>query len=832
MEEVVGNVNHVAGSRTPRRGYALHRVCFVWTCHRVGEVYPLSGDSRFAGWINTRVESVTMFLWFYSSNRSTSLNYESSGSQATTLPFFGIQPSSLFKHSMADKHSDEGGSTGNFGGESSESTVEIRIKTLDSQSYQFNVDKNMLVSAFKEKIATDVGLPVGQQRLIFRGKVLKDELRLSEYHVGSGDTLHLVARQPSESQPQSGTTTTANGSNTGQNGNGGGARPRVSHISHSVVLGTFADRNEDGNPDLSRVIGAVLNSFGIGGQGQGQVSMGGSLPNMQFNVPVQVAQGNEAGVNGNNQGQQGNPSQPSSQGFAIPGMALPTLVTPIPDSLHTLSEFMNRMEQALSHNGYQQNQAPNGAEDPPAVVLPSGPRGVPTPAALAVVMRHALQLLNGPATDSLSHTARRLEEEESCTDLTVRTQIQSEAMQSGLAMQHLGALLLELGRTMLTLRIGQSPAESSVNAGPAVYISPTGPNPIMAQPFPLQTNSMFGGPPTPFGPVGVPRHINVHIHAGIGPRGTNADSNQNQGEQPNETTAAAGVNVQTQSRGVTVDDSTRSENPASQGQPDGSVSVSETRVDTEDAGNTIAITSSSATKSASEVQNSASASASSSTPANAPTVPLGLGLGGLQPKRRSRQTKPEVTTTTTTTSNAPVPPVNAPPTSSPAGVGGQLDPAAIMSQMVANPALDGLLSGVSSQTGIGSPDVLRNMLGQLTQNPAMMNTMMPIVAQAFGGGGSGLNMLQQPPSMDSGVQPRSINDSSSAPQLNLRDLAEKIEQQESPDVVFSSVVEAAARVNNNNNGDELSELLIQEGLVDEFMEMLKTDVSRLLEEEE
>ncbi|CAH1415535.1 unnamed protein product [Lactuca virosa] len=784
--------------------------------------------------------------------RSTSLNYESSGSQATTLPFFGIQPSSLFKHSMADKHSDEGGSTGNFGGESSESTVEIRIKTLDSQSYQFNVDKNMLVSAFKEKIATDVGLPVGQQRLIFRGKVLKDELRLCEYHVGSGDTLHLVARQaqPSESQPQSGTTTTANGSNTGQNANGGGARPRVSHISHSVVLGTFADRNEDGNPDLSRVIGAVLNSFGIGGQGQGQVSM----PNMQLNVPVQVAQGNEAGVNANNQGQQGNPSQP---GFAIPGMALPTLVTPIPDSLHTLSEFMNRMEQALSHNGYQQNQAPNGAEAPPAVVLPSGPRGVPSPAALAVVMRHALQLVNGPATDSLSHTARRLEEEESCTDLTVRTQIQSEAMQSGLAMQHLGALLLELGRTMLTLRVGQSPAESSVNAGPAVYISPTGPNPIMAQPFPLQTNSMFGGPPTPLGPLGVPRHINVHIHAGIGPRGTNVDSNQ--GEQPNETSnvpaaAAAGVNVQTQSRGVT-----RSENPASQGQPDGSVSESETRTDTEGAGNTIAITSSSATKSASEVQNDASAS--SSTPDNAPTVPLGLGLGGLQPKRRSRQTKPEVTTTTTT-SNAPVPPV----TSSPAG---QLDPAAIMSQMVANPALDGLLSGVSSQTGIGSPDVLRNMLGQLTQNPAMMNTvnqiaqqidgnqdlsnmfsgmgggggggfdlsgmiqqMMPIVAQAFGGGGSGLNMLQQPPSMDSGVQPRSINDSSSAPQLNLRDLAEKIEQQESPDVVFSSVVEAAARVNNNNNGDELSELLIQEGLVDEFMEMLKTDVSQLLEEEE
>ncbi|KAL7587109.1 hypothetical protein Lser_V15G36035 [Lactuca serriola] len=91
----------------------------------------------------------------------------------------------------------------------------------------------------------------------------------------------------------------------------------------------------------------------------------------------------------------------------------------------------------------------------------------------------------------------------------------------------------------------------------------------------------------------------------------------------------------------------------------------------------------------------------------------------------------------------------------------------------------------------------------------MKQQMMPIVAQTFGGGGSSLNMPQQPP-----LQPRSINDSSSAPQLNLRDLAEKIEHHESPYVVFSSVVEAAARVNNNNNGDELSELLIQEGLVD------------------
>lgn len=41
----------------------------------------------------------------------------------------------------------------------------------------------MPVSSFKEKIANKIGVPVGQQRLIFRGKVLKDEHVLSEYRI-------------------------------------------------------------------------------------------------------------------------------------------------------------------------------------------------------------------------------------------------------------------------------------------------------------------------------------------------------------------------------------------------------------------------------------------------------------------------------------------------------------------------------------------------------------------------------------------------------------------------------------------------------------------------
>lgn len=142
---------------------------------------------------------------------------------------------------MADQPSNEGPSKSNISGESSDATVELNIKTLDSHIYSFRVEKNvaifflsfflsnriqyclkhfklkanvqvfpfkkdftpiycsrllrkfltclffwifqMRVSVFKEKIANEIGVPVNQQRLIFRGRVLKDEHLLSEYRI-------------------------------------------------------------------------------------------------------------------------------------------------------------------------------------------------------------------------------------------------------------------------------------------------------------------------------------------------------------------------------------------------------------------------------------------------------------------------------------------------------------------------------------------------------------------------------------------------------------------------------------------------------------------------
>ncbi|XP_057469973.1 LOW QUALITY PROTEIN: ubiquitin-like domain-containing protein CIP73 [Actinidia eriantha] len=940
---------------------------------------------------------------------------------------------------MADQHSIDGSSTIDVGGDSSKSMVELNIKTLDSQIYSFQVDKNMPVSLFKEKIASEIGLPVGQQRLIFRGKVLKDDHLLSEYHVENGHTLHLVVRQPSEPQPPSSTSSGENSANNGSRGhdaNAAGPRNRIGQISHSVVLGTLnaGEQGEGMVPDITRVIGAVLNSIGLGSQTATNV-IGGVQPTMQFNTPAQAPQGHEAEGMQNNTGAQTQARLQAQPGQALPSQSLPqvlqmplgaaitvpSLNAPIPDSLHTLSEFMNRMELALSQNGYQQDQSPNNRGDLPTVELPSSARGLSTSETLIVVLRHAERLLSGHAVAALSAFAGRLDQDRGSTDHTVRGQIQTESTQVGMIMQHLGALLLELGRTILTLRVGQSPAESYVNAGPAVYISPSGPNPIMVQPFPLQTNPLFSGSasspnPGTFGPVGigaVPRHVNIHIHTGfslaiivsaVGPRASNAGA---QGERVNQTgsgdsgqarvlpvrnviaaavssrpsvTSASQTGVsgaqppqdsallspliaEVNSRIRNLVDNMRNENQAPSGQSEisavqnpavrsgtgndegnsqlrhladngaGELSLSvpgvvperehqkahcEHGLNPKDAPSNSSVGGfsnlSNRETTLKPVDDSESAPRSNQgndNPEGATAVPLGLGLGGLQPKSRIRQPRSEGKSSDGTNSGASnqnqqtrasgqqvlqslASLANRRNTNTPSsgqlppaigrameciqiegqGADGQLDTASAMSQVLQSPALNGLLAGVSEQTGIGSPNVLRNMLEQFTQSPAMRNTvnqivenldsqdlgnmfsgsgggqgggidlsnmfqqMMPIVSQALLGGST----IPQPmpavgPDPRQHYNERNLNTDEKTTnqdsQIDLQQVALRIEHQNPPQEIFRSIAESAAHLYDNGNAGEdlVNELCREAGLASEYMEILGHDLRQRLEGE-
>lgn len=457
---------------------------------------------------------------------------------------------------MADNTIQETAITGRDAGESSDSTVEIeiKIKTLDSQIYTLRVNKNMPVPALKEQIATMSGVPLEQQRLICRGKVLKDNQLLSDYHVEDGHTLHLVVRQPVPPSTSSSTAGPSGSEGTSeQQGNDnttGAAHNRIGQVSHNVVFGTFnlQDQGDGGFPDLNRILATVLNSIGMGNPTPGNV---GAANGPTVAAPVLPTHGQQ-GIGSEGQDRQDNSSggsqtvnqqqpgvvlsnillEPVHPGLHMPSATQQTLSPQdlaVPDALATLSLYLNRMEQEFIINRFDnQHRSPtSGSQDQAnASGIPSVSRGLPLPAALGTLIRRTQQLMSGPAGAAFSQLAGELESESTVTEPSLRGRIQNFAMWDGVMMQELGALLLELGRATLTLRMGQSHAESVVNAGPAVYISPSGPNPIMVQPQVFQRAGAFG--PFPIGAVqptagvtggsvgtgDIPRNINIHIHAG------------------------------------------------------------------------------------------------------------------------------------------------------------------------------------------------------------------------------------------------------------------------------------------------------------------------------
>ncbi|KAG6699572.1 hypothetical protein I3842_08G072800 [Carya illinoinensis] len=894
---------------------------------------------------------------------------------------------------MADQYSNEGSRTVNVSGESSDLTVQLNIKTLDSQIYSFQVDKNMRVSLFKEKIADEIGIPVGQQRLIFRGRVLKDDHLLLDYHVENGHTLHLVERQPSQAQPSSGAGSGEAAESNGSRGSDpgtGNPRNRVGQISHSVVLGTFnvGEQGEGVVPDLSRVIGAVLNSIGLGGHttavgtsgtqsstlpnAAGQAPRGNETEGIRGNVGIQIQAGNQAQ---SGQAFSGQPFQSLPQVMQIPLAAaaaapVPSL-HPIPDSLSTLSEFMNRMEQTFSQNGYHPNSSSINAGEPPRAELPSNAQGLCTPEALSIVLRHVQRLLGGQAAAALSHIAGSLEQEGSSSDTTVRAQLQAESMQLGLAMQHLGALLLELGRTILTLRMGQSPAEFVLNAGPAVYISSSGPNPIMVQPFPLQTSSFFGGsvPQSNPGPVGIgitPRHINIHIHAGtslapiasaVGTRASSAEVMQGERQngagsgdssatrvlptrsvnpvvgtshpsglagsgvaqpslggqaesvvQNSSVESAAGRDVgNEQKNNMTVNSVNRFGElgksipgciPESEGQKldqlsNINASTGLKDVSTSSGTSLSCLSGGTESKSYFPQESTLRSDQKHDTTEGAKAVPLGLGLGGLERKRRGKQQKSKVmggdggTTSSSDDQNqqirksgqqilqslasrsSVVNNMNA-NERSPEQLPSPIDMAGLMSQVMQTPSLNGLLTTVSEQAGVGSPDFLRNVLQQLSLSPQMRNTvsqvvqqvdrqdlgnmfaglgrgqgggldlprvfqqMLPVVSQVLRGGSTQSQLF---PDMEAEAQlhhnePRVHKDDKKNEQnfqTNLQQVAQRIERLNPPGNVFHSVVENAVQLSGRSGSEDLiNELCSDEGLADEYMEMLRRDVHQRL----
>lgn len=72
--------------------------------------------------------------------------------------------------------------------------ISLNIRTLDQKNYLVSILSDASVPQLKEMVASKTGIVIGRQRLIFRGKVLKNDQNIAQYALKDGHTLHLVTR--------------------------------------------------------------------------------------------------------------------------------------------------------------------------------------------------------------------------------------------------------------------------------------------------------------------------------------------------------------------------------------------------------------------------------------------------------------------------------------------------------------------------------------------------------------------------------------------------------------------------------------------------------------
>eukprot|EP00871_Galdieria_phlegrea_P001939 jgi/Galph1/2746/GphlegSOOS_G1430.1 len=133
----------------------------------------------------------------------------------------------------------------------------IKVKTLDSTEHSVSVNQNMTVLQLKQRLAELTGVPEEQQRLIFRGRVLKNELTLGYYKVEAENALHLVSRPT--------TTETADSSRTTQENPSTSASQQSSNNSTGVPRGASmfigAVNVPLGTEDVAGVAGSIFQSI-------------------------------------------------------------------------------------------------------------------------------------------------------------------------------------------------------------------------------------------------------------------------------------------------------------------------------------------------------------------------------------------------------------------------------------------------------------------------------------------------------------------------------------------------------------------------------------------
>jgi hypothetical protein len=82
-------------------------------------------------------------------------------------------------------------------------SISVNVKCSNADKYEVSVAASASVAEFKQALAAVSGVAAEDQRLIHKGRVLKDDAALDFYGVEDGQTVHLVKGGKSRAQGNS-----------------------------------------------------------------------------------------------------------------------------------------------------------------------------------------------------------------------------------------------------------------------------------------------------------------------------------------------------------------------------------------------------------------------------------------------------------------------------------------------------------------------------------------------------------------------------------------------------------------------------------------------------
>nr|CAB3502123.1 unnamed protein product [Digitaria exilis] len=97
-----------------------------------------------------------------------------------------------------------GGGDADAGAEPAAAQATLHIRCANGSKFAVRADLSATVGAFKAIVAESCDVPAPQQRLIYKGRILKDEQTLASYGVETDHTIHMVrgaAPPPAQTSP-------------------------------------------------------------------------------------------------------------------------------------------------------------------------------------------------------------------------------------------------------------------------------------------------------------------------------------------------------------------------------------------------------------------------------------------------------------------------------------------------------------------------------------------------------------------------------------------------------------------------------------------------------